>query len=51
MGAITPGRRLGRYTAQIARKRGGAFLLGEAKTFDRERVAVAWLRHREAGGG
>lgn len=36
------------YTAQIIRKKGGAILLREAKTFDREREAKAWIRFREA---
>lgn len=35
------------YTAQIIRKKGGVVLLREAKTFDREREAKAWIRHRE----
>ncbi|GAB4068287.1 site-specific integrase [Ancylobacter sonchi] len=36
------------YTAQIVRKRGKEFLHREAKTFDKEREAKAWLRWREA---
>jgi len=35
------------YTAQIIRKKGGVVLLREAKTFDREREAKAWIRSRE----
>jgi integrase len=36
------------YTAQILRKKGGRIVLREAKTFDREREAKAWIRFREA---
>ncbi|QIG68353.1 integrase protein [Rhizobium phage RHph_Y3_56_1] len=36
------------YTAQILRKKGGAIVWREAKTFDREREAKAWIRFREA---
>ncbi|NTI74856.1 site-specific integrase [Rhizobium rhizogenes] len=36
------------YTAQILRKKGGAIVLREAKTFDRRREAEAWIRFREA---
>lgn len=36
------------YTAQIVRKRGKEFLHREARTFDKEREARAWLRWREA---
>jgi integrase len=35
------------YTAQILRKKGGAIVLREAKTFDRKREAEAWVRFRE----
>lgn len=35
------------YTAQILRKKGGAIVLREAKTFDRRREAEAWIRFRE----
>ena len=35
------------YTAQILRKKGGAIVLREAKTFDRKREADAWIRFRE----
>ncbi|MCM2399442.1 tyrosine-type recombinase/integrase [Rhizobium sp. S95] len=35
------------YTAQILRKKGGAIVLREAKTFDKEREAKAWIRFRE----
>ncbi|WP_066715942.1 MULTISPECIES: site-specific integrase [Hyphomicrobiales] len=51
MGTITPRKRANGsigYTAQIVRKRGKEFLHREAKTFDREREAKAWLRFREA---
>ncbi|QFY60352.1 tyrosine-type recombinase/integrase [Rhizobium grahamii] len=36
------------YTAQILRKKGGKIVWREAKTFDREREAKAWIRFREA---
>ncbi|MDP3257829.1 tyrosine-type recombinase/integrase [Bosea sp. (in: a-proteobacteria)] len=36
------------YTASIVRKKGGAFLWREAKTFDKQAEAKAWLRFREA---
>lgn len=36
------------YTASIVRKKGSAFLWREAKTFDRQAEAKAWLRFREA---
>ncbi|MBX5213004.1 site-specific integrase [Rhizobium sp. NLR9a] len=36
------------YTAQILRKKGGVIVWREAKTFDREREAKAWVRFREA---
>lgn len=36
------------YTAQIIRKKGGVTLLREAKTFDKEKEAKAWIRWREA---
>jgi integrase len=36
-----------RYTAQITRKKGGAFLLREAKTFGNKKEAEAWIRFRE----
>lgn len=36
------------YTAQILRKKGGAIVWREAKTFDREREAKAWIRFRES---
>ncbi|MGO4564798.1 tyrosine-type recombinase/integrase [Rhizobium sp. 2YAF20] len=35
------------YTAQILRKKGGAIVLREAKTFDKKREAEAWIRFRE----
>ncbi|MDR6954064.1 integrase [Ancylobacter sp. 3268] len=36
------------YTAQIVRKQKGAIVYREAKTFDREQAAKAWLRKRES---
>ncbi|MBB4272962.1 site-specific integrase [Rhizobium mongolense] len=36
------------YTAQILRKKGGKIVWREAKTFDRQREAAAWIRFREA---
>jgi integrase len=36
------------YTAQILRKQKGAIVWREAKTFDKEREAKAWIRWREA---
>ncbi|MDF0659690.1 tyrosine-type recombinase/integrase [Rhizobium sp. BC49] len=36
------------YTAQILRKKGGKIVWREAKTFDKEREAKAWIRWREA---
>lgn len=36
------------YTAQILRKKGGAIVWREARTFDKQREAKAWLTHREA---
>ncbi|MGG6897225.1 tyrosine-type recombinase/integrase [Rhizobium sp. BR 315] len=36
------------YTAQILRKKDGAIIWREAKTFDKEREAKAWIRWREA---
>jgi len=36
------------YTAQLVRKKGGQIVWREAKTFDREREAKAWIRYREA---
>ena len=36
------------YTAQIVRKRGKEFLHREARTFNKEREAKAWLRWRES---
>jgi integrase len=36
------------YTAQILRKKGGQIVWREAKTFDRQREAKAWLAYREA---
>ena len=36
------------YTAQIVKKRGGAILWREAKTFSKEREAKAWAAWREA---
>lgn len=36
------------YTAQIVRKKDGAIVLREAKTFSKEREATAWLVYREA---
>src|SRR4051812_29429585 len=35
------------YTAQILRKKQGAIILREAKTFDRRQAAGAWLKRRE----
>ena len=35
------------YTAQILRKKGGAIVWREAKTFDKKREAEAWIRFRE----
>lgn len=35
------------YTAQILRKKGGQIVWREARTFDRQREAKAWLAHRE----
>jgi integrase len=35
------------YTAQILRKKKGAIILREARTFDRRQAAVAWLNRRE----
>ncbi|GAC1040866.1 site-specific integrase [Rhizobium sp. No.120] len=36
------------YTAQILRKKGGVIVWREAKTFDKDREAKAWIRWREA---
>ena len=36
------------FTVQILRKRGGKIVLREAKTFDKEREAKAWMRFRES---
>jgi integrase len=36
------------FTVQILRKKGGAIVLREAKTFDKEREAKAWMRFRES---
>lgn len=36
------------YTAQILRKKGGAIIWREAKTFDSKREATSWIRFREA---
>lgn len=36
------------YTGQIVRKKDGAIVLREAKTFDSKREATAWIVYREA---
>ena len=50
MGTIVPRKRKNGttgYTAQIVIKRGGAIVHREAKTFDRNQAASAWIKRRE----